>query len=893
MSEPLIIRFPAAGPVHRNAVGGKGASLIAMARTGFPVPPGGVLTTAFFAPWFKEIKSTESWARLLAAPPDGQAELCRDLQDHSHTLTIAQANRDALNALLADLVATHSDLRLAVRSSSPDEDLVSSSFAGSYETLLGVRPDDVEAAVRTCFASSFDPRVFSYKRERGFDSTDPKIAVIVQQQIRSEVSGVAFSLNPVTNDYDEILINANWGLGTSVVDGRMSPDHFIVSRIDRTVTSETAGEKRVSTWLASDRGTVERENDRGPGPCLTHPQLRALGDMVCRIEHLFEDPIDIEWTYADGTLHVLQARPITTYVPLPAQMVTKPGERRQLYGDAALSKGLTTNSAISRLGLDNMERMFTSILESWVGPIKRGVSPKKALFFFAGGRMYMNYSSILWLASPALLAKSAAPTDTLMADILAAVDAGRYRVSSRPPWVSIRILWVVPRALWNLRRFFWNFLKALAFPERAHRTYQRSINALELELRNHLKADTGAAPAGSLSEARMAHGLFNIMMPALIAGIIPVGPIVRGKSKTATALADKLATGITGNVVVEMGIALHRLARLLDRSDFDDLDQTAERIAQRRMPAAFLDAWDEFLSNYGWRGPNEMDLASPRYADDPRLALQQMAGMVVDDEQFGPEAAHLRQKAERRRAFEQLMARVGPLRRVLLRRAYRRIELFAGTRDTPKHLIVLFNYTLRKHALTVGGRLVQADRLDAPDDVFHLTFDELDAASRDAGLDLREIRDRRMQFRRKLDAHVITFPAVIDSRGRILRPPSRGETPGLLRGMPVSPGLVRGPINILRNPHDKRVAKGDVLVAYTTDPGWTPLFVNAAAIVLEVGGVLQHGAVVAREFGKPCVVGIDRITEKLNDGQHVEVDGAAGTIRLLPAAGQNGHGISE
>ncbi|MEX2500053.1 MAG: PEP-utilizing enzyme [Wenzhouxiangellaceae bacterium] len=228
------------------------------------------------------------------------------------------------------------------------------------------------------------------------------------------------------------------------------------------------------------------------------------------------------------------------------------------------------------------------------------------------------------------------------------------------------------------------------------------------------------------------------------------------------------------------------------------------------------------------------------------------------------------------------MASVGALRRVLLRRANRRIELFAGTRDTPKHLMVLSNYAVRRRALAAGCRLVQAGRLDAPDDVFDLTSEELDAAFRDSTLDLREIRECRMQFRRKLDAHVVTFPPVIDSRGRILRPPSQHETPGLFRGMAVSPGLVRGPVKILQNPHDKRVAKGDVLVAYTTDPGWTPLFVNAAAIVLEVGGVLQHGAVVAREYGKPCVVGIDRITEKLRDGQRVEVDGAAGTIRLLP-----------
>jgi pyruvate,water dikinase len=300
------------------------------------------------------------------------------------------------------------------------------------------------------------------------------------------------------------------------------------------------------------------------------------------------------------------------------------------------------------------------------------------------------------------------------------------------------------------------------------------------------------------------------------------------------------------------------------------------------MPPEFLVAWDTFLSTFGWRGPMEMDLASPRYADDPRLALRQMSFMAVGDDSFDPEAAHARLVDERRRAYEQLMRRPGLLRRVLLRRVHRLIDLFAGTRDAPKHLLVLFNYVIRRRALEEGQRLALEGRLDAAEDVFGLTFEELRAASGDEILDLRKICAERQRFHAKLSAQVTRFPAVIDSRGRILRPPPREDSPGLLRGMPVSPGVVIGPVKVLHSPHEKRVEKGDVLVAYTTDPGWTPLFVNAAAIVLEVGGALQHGAVVAREYGKPCVVGIDQVVARLRDGVLVEVDGALGTVRLLP-----------
>ncbi|MEE9280981.1 MAG: PEP-utilizing enzyme, partial [Myxococcota bacterium] len=345
--------------------------------------------------------------------------------------------------------------------------------------------------------------------------------------------------------------------------------------------------------------------------------------------------------------------------------------------------------------------------------------------------------------------------------------------------------------------------------------------------------------------------------------------------------ADKLKRGFTGNVVVEMGIALFRLAKLLDRSELDDQTRLAERIQNREMSAEFLEAWDAFLEKFGCRGPLEMDLASPRYADDPSLAVRQMSFMTIDDAGFDPEAAHDRQIEERRQAYEELMRSAGWLRRRRLRRAYRIIDLLAGTRDDPKYHMILLNHAVRKRVLIEGRRLVGDGRLDAPEHVFDLTFRELEMADHDPSLDLRQLREERTRFPNLLKAHVREFPLLIDSRGRILRPPPREETPGELSGLAVSPGVVTGPVKVLHDPHHKRVEKGDILVAYTTDPGWTPLFVNAAAVLLEVGGILQHGAVIAREYGKPCVAGIDRLMTKLHDGQRVEVDGTAGVIRLL------------
>ena len=878
----LIVSFPGTEQTTLAEVGGKGYSLIRMVEAGLPVPPGAVLTTEFFAPWFDEIQASATWTALSDATPDQWATLCNELKGLCPALLLTETQRQALEDLRKNLAALGDDVLFAVRSSSPEEDLASASFAGGYETRLGVRPADLDDAVRHCFASSLDERVLVYKKEHGFDVLSPRIAVVVQQQIDSEVAGVGFSLNPLTNDYDEAVIDANWGLGESVVAGLASPDHFIVDKVSRQVVDKKLGAKQVSIWLGSDDSTIERKGHRSAELTLSDAQLGELTDVMCRIEELYEKPTDIEWAYAGGQLHVLQARPITTYVPLPPEMLTKPGERRRLYADAALSKGMTTNVPFSPMVLDWGEDLLSSFLKKFFGI---DVTPEKGLVFFAGGRMYMNFSNMMWLASPKKMSKASAPTDTLLAEIQANIDAKRYRAATRPPWMRLGILWSVPRVLWLLRGSFWNTLWAILSPERAHRAYQRKVDAYEVELTENL--DYGLPLAEfrrTYAAPMMRQGLFGVAMPALMASLVAlvsVNRVVGKKSAEVDALAEKLQLGFTGNVVVEMGIALFRMAKLLDPSDFEDLTRLAERVENRQMSAEFLSAWDAFLSTYGWRGPLEMDLASPRYADDPGLALRQMSFMTVDDEGFDPEAAHQRHVEERRRAYEELMTRSGWPRRVLLRRVHRIIDLFAGTRDTPKHQIVLFNYALRKRALIEGKRLVREGRLDAAQDIFDLTLRDLESANLDPSLDLREVREERTRFLKILEAQVTEFPQVIDSRGRILRPPPRQEKPGELSGMAVSPGVVTGPVKMLRDPHEKPVHKGDVLVAYTTDPGWTPLFVNAAAVVLEVGGILQHGAVIAREYGKPCVVGIDRVMTKLHDGQRVEVDGTAGVIRLL------------
>jgi phosphoenolpyruvate synthase/pyruvate phosphate dikinase len=876
-----LVSFPGTKSCGIEKAGGKGFSLVKMAHAKLPVPPGYILTTDFFEPWFKQVKASSTWLELSIDNQQSWSKLCEQLKEQCHSFSFDSQQQHSLVELYLKLKDMGPKSLFAVRSSSPEEDMATASFAGGYETRLGVRIEVMEEAIRHCFASCLDERVFIYKQANQLDLFTPRIALVIQQQLDSVVSGVAFSLNPLTNDYDEAVIDANWGQGESVVSGSVSPDSFIIDKIKRNILNKKLGSKLSSMWLDEEGGLKDKKKYRSDEFCLSENQLMELTASTCQIESLYDQPMDIEWSYANGQLYILQARPITTYIPLTKEMQTEPGEPRRLYLDAALSKGMTTNAPMSPLESDSGTAQLTPFLDKY---LSIDLSPKNGLVFYSGGRLYMNLSNLLWLTSFKKMSKASAANDNLMAEILDNVDDECYRAKDKPAWIKLSNLWGMLQIVWITRSCMWMFFKSVLFPERTFRFYKKSTETYNNTFNNGLDYALSLEQFRSTYLVQMLKQGFGVTMGGLSAALTAlmlIKPIVGKKSKENAVLAEKLLFGFTGNVVVEMGIALYQLAKLLNPKDFEDLSQLSTRIKNREMHDKFLKLWDDFMAIYGARGPLEMDQANPRYGDDPMLALRQMSFMTGDNNRFNPEIAHQRLVEARKQVFQQLMTRLGWFRRRLLSRVHRIIELFAGVRDTPKHQLVLFNYAMRKRALIEGEKLQKAGRLDCADQIFELTLSDIEQAKQEPLLDLNLLREKHTQFLKQLKSQVTEFPQIIDSRGRILRPAPKNEKPNEISGMPVSPGVVIGRVKVLRTTHEKTIEEGDILVAYTTDPGWTPLFVNAAAIILEVGGVLQHGAVVAREYGKPCVVGVDRVVTRLQDGQRVEVDGFNGVIRLL------------
>jgi pyruvate,water dikinase len=344
-----------------------------------------------------------------------------------------------------------------------------------------------------------------------------------------------------------------------------------------------------------------------------------------------------------------------------------------------------------------------------------------------------------------------------------------------------------------------------------------------------------------------------------------------------------LERALPGNITIEMGLAMARLAQFEEIRGCESGAAFAAQLKAGDVSPEFLAAWDAFMARFGFRSPMEMDPGAVRYYEQPARFFEQLRTLSQHtDAAQAPQAIFERARAQRERAYDSLLQ----VAREKGKRRARRFARFYGVwlklaryRETPKYTMSRIADLFRRRVLAAALSLVDDGRLDSPEQVFDLTIDELDRALAEPWLDLRALAEANTRYLRKF-RHVREFPRIVDSRGKILRAPRGEAREGELVGQPISPGVVRGPVKVLHEPDEKPVLPGDILVARATDPGWTPLFLNAGGIVLEVGGMLQHGALVAREYGKPCISGLEHATETLLDGQMVEMDGASGVVRL-------------
>ncbi len=867
MSKTIFV-FPGTRSATLAEVGGKGLSLLQASQAGLPVPPGFILSVSFFLPWLQHLQATKVWSEFLQPHTSDLEHACQALKQHALRLSLTKQQEQDLSAALQQY---DKESFFAVRSSSPEEDLEGASFAGGYETILGVTTHTIDHAIQQAFASCLDYRVTVYKHEHGFAIAGPKIAVVVQEQIPSDIAGVGFSLNPVTNNYDEAVLTANWGLGETVVQGIATPDTYTVDKISMHITHKQLGTKETSIWLLPNGGTTEKQDERSNQFTLSDKQVRELTELIQKVEMLYHKPIDIEWAFARDTLYLLQARPITGYVPLSPEMLTNPGEKKRVYLDLTISvQGMTHPLSIMATSL------FKELL-SIVGQrffhrdVSRHIDTTPAVV--TNGRMFMNLSVLLRLLGRQRVLSFVRLFDPLAEKALADIELHDYTATGRKrtllPWkLSFRLPALAIR-----------ILRARRNPKRVHMETQTELQHFVTNVQTFAQQPIPPrALADKLLQELLNH-VFLKTVPLFLTAISAHSALQRLAGKEHTEVFDQLGKALPNNLTTQMGLALFRVSQALPPNLTQE--NLVEGLHTNSLPAPFLIAWKQFLALYGFRGPEEIDVAAPRYHENPTLLLDIV--LTLRHAQENTQAQFENNQLQRKHAYETLYQQLfsyNPKQARHFAKLYQVYETFAGYREAHKYYAALVVDLLRQRVLQEAERLYEANRLDSVDQMFDLTLEQLDHGLEDPSLDLKALAKHNRLFLDRL-SNIPSLPTLMDSRGLILKPHAQPATEGEIRGMPVSPGIAKGKVKILHTSSEKPFFKGEILVARATDPGWTPLFVNASAVILEVGGMLQHGALVAREYGLPCVTGVENATTLWEDGTVVEVDGSQGSIRIM------------
>lgn len=846
-------------------VGGKGAHLGELSRVeGIRVPAGFCVTTDAFRRVMTTVPSIDDRLGRMShlGPDDRQA--VRTLSGEVRRAIEGVAIPDDLAAAITRSVARLGEqAAYAVRSSATAEDLPTASFAGQHDTYLNiVGPAAVLQHVSWCWASLFSERAVTYRLRNGFDHRKAHMAVVVQQMVFAQASGVLFTADPVTSNRKVTSIEASFGLGEALVSGLVNADVYKVR--DGQVAAKAVATKQLAIHASPTGGTQELaiEPERQEQPALTDEQVVQLAELGRRAEAHFGHPQDIEWCLVDDGFQVVQSRPITTLFPIPAgsdqgNHVYVSVGHQQMMTDPMKPLGLSLWQLTAlRPMYEAGGRLFVDVTQELASPTARAgllaaLGRSDPLIGDALQTILERPDFILTLAeegpggTPAGGALAPVETDpTIVAELVGRSQAsiatlkGNIATKSGPALLDFILADVQE-------------LKQILFDPRSLQVIRAAMEATWW-LNTQLQAWLGERNA-----------------------------------------ADVLTQSVPNNVTSEMGLALLDVADVIrphpevvdflkhvkDESFLDELPTLAGGREAR-------DAIQDYLDNYGMRCTGEIDITKPRWSEAPTTLVPMILGNIKNFEPGAGERRFAQGRQEAWKKQQELLARLralpdGERKAEEAKAMIDRARAFIGYREYPKFGMVTRYFVYKQALLNDAERLVQAHALGEKEDIFYLTFGELHDAVRKNQVDDQLIRQRKDAFR---SYQTLTPPRVLTSDGEVVAGTyRRDDVPaGALVGLPVSAGTIEGRARVVLDIADADLEPGDVLVTTYTDPSWTPVFVAIKGLVTEVGGLMTHGAVIAREYGLPAVVGVEHATQLIADRQRVRVHGTDGYVEILP-----------
>ncbi|QKV90672.1 phosphoenolpyruvate synthase [Streptomyces sp. NA02950] len=868
MIERYVWDLQAVGETQIAVVGGKGAHLGGLSRIdGIRVPAGFCVTTDAFRRIMAEAPSIDDQLDQLSRLNPDDREAIRTLSAQiRRTIEGIPIPGDLAAAITRALAQLGEQAACAVRSSATAEDLPTASFAGQQDTYLNVvGPTAIFQHVSRCWASLFTERAVTYRQRNGIDHRTVHMAVVVQQMVFPHAAGILFTADPVTGNRKVATVDAGFGLGEALVSGLVNPDVFTVRHGEVVAKTIAAKQRAVHALPAGGTREVAIDPRRQEQPSLTDAQVVRLVRLGRRIEAHFGRPQDIEWCLDDDGFQIVQSRPVTTLFPIPETG----DQENHVYVSVGHQQMMT--DPMKPLGLSMWQ--LTAMV-----PMHE-----------AGGRLFVDVTRRL--ASPAnraSLLDLMGRGDPLVRDALETVldrddfvpslpDAGTGGPSAGGASAPIE---TDPAIVAELI-------------ERS----QASIAALERGIRTK----TGPALFDFLLDAFEEH-------KRVLSDPLNIQAIMAGMEATwwlndklqewlgEKNAADTLTLSAPDNVTSEMGLALLDVADVIrPRSEVVAFLRGVECVEDEgfldelaKLPGGTeaRDAIEAYLDRYGMRCVGEIDITRPRWRERPTTLVP----VILDNvRNFEPGAAGRRFEEGRRKAQkkeQEVLSRLralpdGERRADEAKRMIDRVRTFIGYREYPKYGIVSRYFVYKQALLREAERLVQANVLPEKEDIFYLTFQELHDVVRSNQVDDQLIQQRKDVFR---SYHALTPPRVLTSDGEAVTGAyRRDDVPaGALIGLPVSTGTVEGRARVIRDMAEADLEAGDILVTAFTDPSWSPLFVGIAGLVTEVGGLMTHGAVIAREYGLPAVVGVEQATRLIRDGQRIRVHGTDGYVEILP-----------
>ncbi len=865
MSSPLVLFLDACD--DRLLAGGKASGLTGLIALGLPVPPGLCLTTGAYRQFLREqqMDADALWRQVREAKGAVRASILENCRQRIQQGRLSDACVTEVMRHLETLRRPACQ-RWAVRSSATNEDDTRASFAGLYHTMLGVTGDRLAASVQAVWASLWDERVAAYYEQAGWSDRPPAMAVVIQPMLDARAAGVLYTIHPVTGRTDQIVVNAVPGLAAGLVDGTMTPDQFTLhwnGSTSRAEVREQVIAKKSRTIRLGISGVIDEElapfeRER---PTVTDDELEALAQMGKRAETVLHRPVDIEWAIDGQGLWLLQARPVTVspVQPLPPPVACE--WSRTNFKE-------TMPEVPSPLGISFLEQFMDLFL---MGPYRRlgcripsGMSSVR----IDRGRPYLNVSLMY-----ALIEQLRGNPSTLAEHMGGHTVTRPLPVQRLSPWALLRAGWLVA---WWIRQAArqsecW-FADMKRMGSENHRDAVQALTLIQVRERiralneEFLRREMTFGIAGGVTQCLQALGF---LLPRWL------GEDWRGLLNAAL---QGQAQAISAQQIV-------RLAELVEvarhdesvRLIFESAAWDAKTGGQALQGTRFYCLFEQYLADYGHRGLGESDIMSPRFADQPEVVLEVLRHQIRAPIAQSPADIVARQRTVREQGRAAIRARCGWIRWVVFSWWYRRLCRFYALREANRHHLMYYAGATRRLLLRAGALLAERGLLDQAEDVFFVRVEEQVSLLESEARDWRALVQSRKQARAR-DLGRVAPDQLIDGAEEVPADTSSGKTGWC--GVPISAGSAAGPARIIRTLEDwKKVVPGDILVAPVIDPGMAPLFGIATGLVVEMGGTLSHGAIIAREYGLPAVANIPGITAALVDGEIVELDAASGAVR--------------